>query len=339
MTLDLSNGKKFSEQPLAAGVGSGDDILLIKMADGTGVKALKMSALMDYLGGSAIKSIGSLDDLTTTDKATIVAAINELVTADSKNKEAADKSIGENANAIKALSDIINAPGATAANAYPVEKDLGTEFTSEMSDDIRNGKFQIVRTGAYIRLNGHKYWMGHADYRLHCGDTELTTHHMLVFPDDNMFDAKMNASNTTAGGYYGSDMVTNQLATALATIEADFGADHILTYRNLLCNTVDANGNASNWSWYDRKLDLMSESMVYGHQAWGTVAHNGFDVGIDKTQIALFHIRPDLICNRKNWWLRDVRSAAYFACVDTAGAANALAASDSVGRRPAFLIY
>ena len=83
----------------------------------------------------------------------------------------------------------------------------------------------------------------------------------------------------------------------------------------------------------------MNERMVYGSYAWGGGVQNGYDTGIDKSQLALFQARPDLITNRENWWLRDVQSATPFCSVDNSGYAYRWAASNSFGVRPAFLIY
>ena len=83
----------------------------------------------------------------------------------------------------------------------------------------------------------------------------------------------------------------------------------------------------------------MNEHMVYGSYAWGGGSQNGYDTGIDKSQLALFQARPDLITNRENWWLRDVRSATGFCGVGNGGNAHYGNASDSLGVRPAFLIY
>ena len=93
--------------------------------------------------------------------------------------------------------------------------------------------------------------------------------------------------------------------------------------------------SSSNWAWYDRQIDLMNECMVYGHVVW---ASSGYDVGCDKTQIALFQARPDLIVNRQNWWLRDVQSSTNFCYVYYGGYASRLEASSVIGVRPAFLI-
>ena len=83
----------------------------------------------------------------------------------------------------------------------------------------------------------------------------------------------------------------------------------------------------------------MNEKMVYGSHAWGGGSQNGYDTGADKSQIALFKARHDLITNRENWWLRDVRSAADACHVLYHGYANPWAASNVLGVRPAFLVY
>lgn len=305
--------------------GSGeDDLLIIRLADGTGTKSIKVKDLRAVL-------VGDYSTLETEDKTSLIAAINEVFGM-----------AGNNAKSIETIDGFIEAlkaDGAARANALPFEHDLGTSFTAEQSADIRSGKFEKVRTGGYWTINGRKYWAAHADYRLHCGDTELTAHHMLVIPDKSFYDGVMNDTNVTTGGYKGSKMKTSGLANALATVKADFGADHILTHRILLTNAV-SNGAGSGWAWYDSQIDLMNEHMVYGSYAWGGGAQNGHDTGADKSQLALFQARPDLITNRENWWLRDVRSAAGFCGVAGAGGvAGTLDASASVGVRPAFLIY
>lgn len=304
--------------------GSGeDDLLIIRLADGTGTKSIKVRDLRAVL-------VGDYSTLETEDKSGIIAAVNEVFGMAGNNAESIET--------INGFIEALKADGATRANALPFEHDLGTSFTAEQSADIRSGKFDKVRVGGYWTINGRKYWAAHADYRLHCGDTELTTHHMLVIPDKSFYNEVMNDTNVTTGGYKGSKMKTSGLAKALATVKADFGADHILTHRALLTNAV-TNGTSSGWAWYDSQIDLMNEHMVYGSYAWGGGAQNGYDTGADKSQLALFQARPDLICNRENWWLRDVRSAPHFCNVDALGTASLWDASRSFGVRPAFLIY
>ena len=39
MQINIENGKRFNEEPAIAAVSSGNDIVLVRLADGTGVKA------------------------------------------------------------------------------------------------------------------------------------------------------------------------------------------------------------------------------------------------------------------------------------------------------------
>ena len=320
VTYDVSNGRKFTDEPTLDVLVDGSAILLVHTEKG--VKSLRADALSKFI-------TGDLTGLNTSDKSGLIAAINEVLGVTGDN--------GRAITALQTLTKMLSATGASRANSFIYEYDLGTSFTNDQSADIIAGTFEKVRTGGYWTINGRKYWAAHADYRLHCGDTELTKHHMLVLPDKSFYTHYMNSTNVTTGAYYGSNMVSDGLTQALATVKADFGESHVLTYRNLLANAVSGD-SSSNWAWYDRQIDLMNECMVYGHQAWGAAAHNGYNVGCDKSQLALFQARPDLIVNRENWWLRDVRSSTNFCVVPDDGGAGAWDASSVLGVRPAFLI-
>ena len=143
----------------------------------------------------------------------------------------------------------------------------------------------------------------------------------------------MNDSNVTTGGYVGSKMYTTNLATAKTAINSAFGSAHILSHKELLTNAVTSD-KASGWAWYDSTVELMNECMVYGHNAWGSSP--AYETGIDKGQLPLFALKPDLICNRANWWLRDVVSSTNFADVNSNGYAGNSGASTSRGVRPDF---
>ena len=157
-------------------------------------------------------------------------------------------------------------------------------------------------------------------------------------------NAKMNNSSTTTGGYVGSDIYTGNnsntgLSTAKTTINSAFGSAHILTHRGLLTNAVSGNA-ASGWAWYDSTVELMNETMVYGHEANSEKVAGGlnYNVGIDKTQLPLFAHDPSKITNRAYWWLRSVVSSAAFADVRDDGGAYNNGAPNSLGVRPAFAI-
>jgi hypothetical protein len=75
--------------------------------------------------------------------------------------------------------------------------------------------------------------------------------------------------------------------------------------------------------------------MAYGCKVW---ANSGYDVGIDKEQLALFRHDHSRIVNRSYQWLRSVASSASFAYVSINGLAVYGSASSSGGVRPAFAL-
>ncbi|MDD6589220.1 MAG: hypothetical protein PUF29_11575, partial [Anaerobutyricum hallii] len=146
-----------------------------------------------------------------------------------------------NAGTIAArLNDIVGYDNAAAHNAIYRGKNLGTQFTAEMSANIKNGTFKDLYCGDYLVINGTTYRFMDLDYLYKTGDTSLETHHILVVPDAPMYNHVMNGTNTTEGGYVSSKMYVSGLDQALAKVKADFGEAHIVTYRNLL---VDATSN------------------------------------------------------------------------------------------------
>ena len=221
-------------------------------------------------------------------------------------------------------------------NAIFRGKNLGNTFTSAQKAVIQDGTFEDLYIGDYWEIGSVKYRIAAFDYWLHDGDTECTSHHVVIVPDSSLDTQKMNDSNITTGGYVGSKMYTDYLAGAKATIKTAFGAANILSHRELYVNTV-TDGKASNWSWYDSEIDLMNEVMVYGCNVFASAP--GYETGIDKTQLPLFALRPDLITNRATWWLRSVCSATYFCGVADDGLAYNYGASYAHGVRPAFAIF
>lgn len=278
--------------------------------DGTGMKKSVLSKLSDFVLNKIADKVFA--KLQTNDK-TILGAINEL-------------------------NIIIGANNAAAHNSIYRGKNLGTEFTSTMSANIKNGTFKDLYCGDYLVINGTTYRFMDFDYLYKTGDTSLDTHSILVVPDAPMYSHVMNDTNTTEGGYVGSKMYISGLDQALAKIKADFGEAHIVTYRNLLVNTV-SNGVPSNWAWYSRQIDLMNEEMVYGTRAWSQTSQNGFGTGTNKSQLAAFKHNHSFISSCRSWyWLRAVRSSAGFCRVNSYGNADTNSASISGGVRPWFLI-
>ena len=217
------------------------------------------------------------------------------------------------------------------------------------SQAVADGTFDNIFVGDYIigKTSNRKYLVADINYRLHCGDTECKTPHVLIIPERIMGTAKMNDTNITTGAYIGSKMYTEYLAPFKTIIQNDFENSHILSHREYFPNAV-TNGYESAGAWVDSTIELMNELMVYGSNIFHNIT-NGTNIPtnhtIDKSQLSLFRLKPSEIvalndAGERYWyWLRDVVSSSGFACVGSGGNASDYSASGSGGVRPAFLIY
>ena len=233
---------------------------------------------------------------------------------------------------------------------------LGSSISSTQWSEISAGTFKDLFIGDYWTINNINWRIAAFDYWLRCGDTECTTHHIVIVPDSNLLTADgstthfMDTANVTSGGYLGSGFRsgTNHDSGSTANtsrqqciniVNNAFGSSHILTHREYFTNAV-TNGKPSAGAWVDSTVDMMNECMVYGNAPFSPVS-DGTTVPanytIDKGQLPLFALAPQYICNRANWWLRDPVSSADFAYVNGNGnCAYGIASNAWVGVRPAF---
>ena len=217
-------------------------------------------------------------------------------------------------------------------------KNLGTALTAVQKAAIKDGSFKGMFLGDYWSIGGRIWRIVDMDYWYNCGDTAFTSHHLVIMPDEALYNAQMNTTNVTTGGYVGSAMYKSNLANAKTIVNAAFQGS-VLTHREYLCNAV-ANGRPSGGAWFDSSIELPNEPMMYGHPHFSPTS-DGSTVPsiytISKTQLALFMVCPRFIVNRSyNQWLRDVVSSANFADVSSCGYAHYDYASNSDGVRPVF---
>ena len=229
-------------------------------------------------------------------------------------------------------------------------KNLGSAVTAAQWEQIGAGTFGDMFIGDYWIINGITWRIAAFDYWYRFGDAECTTHHVVIVPDSNLLNADgstthwMNATDTTAGAYVGSDFYTGNngntgKSQCLEKAQSAFGSAHILTHRVYLANAV-TNGYESGGAWYDSQIEIPSEKMVYGCSIFGNQM-SGTSIPalytVDHSQLPLFALDHSKICNRADWFLRDVVSGAYFAHVASTGYAHYDGASYPwVGVRPDF---
>ena len=248
--------------------------------------------------------------------------------------------------------------GAEAHNAMWGGRDITAAFNNgTVSANIANGTFRDIFPGDYITkqvtISGTAYtvnWViADCDYWWHKGDqgNGMETHHVVIVPQVPIFNANMNATNTTEGGYAGSRMYKETIPACATSIVNAFGSSHILTFRDHLTRDLNTSAvpsgitvftGAPNWNgaWYSQQCNLMSEAMVYDGPH---CASSALDNIMATRQMSAFRLSEKLInYNRQWWWLRDVVSSALFANVYVAGYANASLASDVRGVRPFALL-
>ena len=300
--------------PVKTAPSAGDKMLMIGTAEEYQIDYDKLaSAILDKL---ATKQYSELD---TTAK-TVLGALDELN----------GNSVGNNAG---------------GHNSIFRGKNLGTSFTSAMSAAIQNGSFDDLYVGDYLTINGTVYRIAGFNLIKNCGDNVPIGNNMCLVPDSALYNDQMHntdsggyepgsVANDTTGAYANSDMRTTNLTQATDKIITDFGSSHVISYRDMLPNAT-ADGQASEFAWYDCKVELMSEVMVYGTKVWGNSA---YEVGCLNEQFPLFRLNPESIHRRFHYWLRSVGSAISFAIVYNDGVAYYSYSSNTRGVRPFFFV-
>lgn len=245
--------------------------------------------------------------------------------------------------------------GAEAHNAMWGGRDITAAFNNgTFSTNVANGTFRDIFPGDYITkqvtISGTAYnvnWVvADCDYWINKGDTAMTAHHVVIVPQAPIFNANMNATNTTEGGYAGSRMYRETIPACATGIVSAFGSSHILTFRDAISSSVDTShvssglpqwtGTPGWWGeWVSVQCNLMSEKMVFGAPICSAGA---MDNTMATRQMSAFRLSERLINNRQHWWLRDVVSSAYFATVYGSGHANPYHASHVYGVRPFALL-
>ena len=320
---------------------------------------------------------GNISALQTTDKSSLVAAINENV-----GKITADRTRLTNLEAL--INHNIPRKTPKDITSYVSDGSLWNRLNGldgyELYEDIYAGDYWKVTEAISAYNQDPTYQLAGSDYvtiagidsRMGDGDgggsISVVNYHHLVMVAGKGFGgtqhfgrSRMNATNDTTGGYVGSEMHTTTIgavtstgkrasADATATLNeqlyAEFGS-HLKTTRELLSNAINATGAnritgtgggcASGWAWTSCQAVLMSEVEVYGSVAFGASGH---DIGNACRQLPLFVHNREAQNNRSSWyWLKDIASAAYF-CYCDAGGSAACSDAGSANRyvRPRFIL-
>lgn len=354
---DLETGYILHQVGIYAKLADGEETLLIIMQDDRGVEIPSHTENSDFsielYGIMAISNLANISVTVDPNAVASVKMVNQQIaqvnTKIDKAKEDLQKETQETYLPLSGgtLTGPLVMPGggetvsimdnAATHNMIYRGKNLGSSLTAEQAAAIKAGTFKDIYLGDYWQIGGVDYLVAGFDYWYQCGDTACTTHHVVIIPRNHLYTYHMNASNTTEGGYVGSDMYKNGLTQAKTTFNSAFGSAHILNHREHLTNAV-SNGRPSGGTWYDSTVELPNENMMYGSHIFapasdGTNIPNNYT--ISKSQLPLFRLAPWLSFTRSYWcWLRDVVSAASFADASHDGSCNYDSASNGAGVRP-----
>ena len=347
---DVETGYILHQVGIYAKLADGEETLLIIMQDDRGVEIPSHTENSDFeielYGIMAISNVANIEVTVDPNAVASVKMVNDTKKAlqDEAQRTYLPLTGGTVAGPIimpgggEVVSIMDNA--ATHNMVYR-GKALGTSVTSEQWAAIKAGTFKDLYLGDYWSIGGMDYIIAAFDYWYKCGDTACNTHHAVVIPRSQLYTYKFNPTNTTEGGYVGSDLYKNGLTQAKTTFNTAFGSAHILNHREFLVNAV-TNGKPTGSDWYDSTVDLMNENMVYGGRQFSPMP-DGTDpwntcrnYTINKSQLPLFRLAPWMSFVRDQWcWLQDVVSAANFATCNGHGRADCYGASNAGGVWPA----
>ena len=214
---------------------------------------------------------------------------------------------------------------------------------ADLSAAVASGdynKYDILPGDYFTGASGYTYiFAGHNPLRGTYTGYPITADHAGLIVDTHE-TAKWNAStsNTTAGGYVGSNLHSYLVNTVLPKVKSDLGGvSHLYAHQKLystavgttLYNRFGSNtGASSSWAWSaDQYIAALSEMQVYGGTVWSS---SGYDTGEADQQLEVFkRFKHTEIFGDEYVWLRDVASAAGACLAASAGTAGDYGASSA----------
>lgn len=239
--------------------------------------------------------------------------------------------------------------GKDLTNVYTIEQIYGMvhigNFDELFLGDYINISITTTLPDETVKTETVSLMIAAFDYYYNCGDTALTTHHIVLIPRGYGFatTAKMNETNTTTGGYLNSYMHQTVLPCYAKSLKTALN-NHLLSHRTILSNTINAStpsmagagftGASTSWAWVTTELQLMTEQQLYGSRAWTSSA---YDIGIDYAKLPVFNFVNPVSFGHTHFWLRSVVSSTHFAGCNGNGNADCAGASTAFFVRPLIL--
>ncbi len=345
---------KWTDYTIKTTVADNDEVMALDTA-GKANKRLSLSTLSDWVLGKIADKV--FEELQTNDK-TILGAINELNSnsvAYHNIPRIVPKDITPYYNDGSLWKRLEGTGG------YSLFEDLFVGDYLKMSRPISapNPVADYQLTGSqYVTIASLGGLAGNGDNSSASDKWAVMVPGMGFGGTQHFGRSRMNPTNTTVGGYKGSEMNTTVIggvATAGSTaagatinqqLFAEFGS-HLKTTREFITNSVNATGTnkfgaatgcSNGCEWSSMQSVLMSEVEVYGSCVFSS---SGYDTGTANHQFELFTFSKNAINNRSAWYfLKDVASASQFCgCGGSSGSSSYSSASNvNASVRPRFVI-
>ena len=239
--------------------------------------------------------------------------------------------------------------GKNLTNIYTIDQIYAMVHSGKFDDLFLGDYFTVSITTTLpdetVKTENISLMIAAFNYYYNTGDTALTTPHIILIPRNQGFatTAKMNATNTTEGGYLNSYMHQTVLPCYAASLKTALN-NHVLSHRTWLSKSTNTStpsmagagstgaANVAEWATVD--LQLMNEVQVYGTTVWSSSA---YDVGTDNRKLPVFDFITPVQFGRNGTWLRSVVSSTRFALCSNSGGAYYNNASAALYVRPLIL--
>ena len=218
-------------------------------------------------------------------------------------------------------------------------KNLGTFVTDAQFNSIYDGSFYDLFLGDYWTINDIKWRIYDFDYWYNTGTTDkiLTTHHIVIMPDEALIaEMTMEDTATNENEYSGSKgrITVNNLKNDDNVIGDTFGSWNILSFQEFF-PTLTLDGTNKEMIWTKAGVELPNELMIFGSSFSSkpqtindTLEPIYMNETIDTSQLSLIRISPFYKNpNRLNYWLRDTFSANAFTFCSNSGNPSYVAAN------------
>lgn len=218
---------------------------------------------------------------------------------------------------------------------------LGSIVNADQRAAINAGTFKGLWLGDYWQFGGITWRIAAFDYFRLMGPSPWDRAHLVVVPDQVLYNAAWDRNGTTANGYKGSTLNGQDIGTAVNRGAQMFGGNLNSPWHRFTSSVKD--GVVQSLSWEGSpKAAILNEEMIFGRNQQGyaqsTHARTDFSF-MAQGQLPAFHMNPKLITiPQASYWLQDIANSSMAWTMEKTGLENLVPVTYDMGIRPYFVI-